>query len=86
MGLHCLLTTVWSKSYALYNITLFSLFCRMDLEDERQAEVLHRQEYEQSLRVMENFDPGDYMIDDEADYHDYLIDDDDYYDPNGEPC
>ena len=58
----------------------------MDLEDERQAEVLHRHEYEQSLRVMENFDPGDYMIDDEADYHDYLIDDDDYYDPNGEPC
>ena len=61
----------------------------MDLEDERQAEELHRQQYEQNLRVMENFDPGDYIIDDEADYHDYhdyLDDDDDYYDPNGEPC
>ena len=56
----------------------------MDLDDERQAEELDRQQYEQSMRVMENFDPGDYLIDD--DLGDYLIDDDDYYDPNGEPC
>ena len=56
----------------------------MDLDDERQAEELDRQQYEQSKRVMENFDPGDYLIDD--DLGDYLTDDDDYYDPNGEPC
>lgn len=53
-----------------YDIEMLFLIFRMDINCDQQRLEQEEQEHEQNLRMMENFNPGDYLIDDDFDYGD----------------